>query len=172
VIPALGGSERRVYTASFPKWSAPSTEGEPRYCNTMDWSPDGSSLIFSESVDKGAKARLTLLSLSDLTARPLTFPRNQQSDCSPAFSPDGATVAFARSLLSGFLSDVFVMQVAGGQPLRLTTGNSGGPPAWTQDGSEIVFASPAKGFWSLWRMPASGGLPQRVGGPADAHVPS
>jgi TolB protein len=138
----------------------------------MDWSPDGSSLIFSESVDKGAKARLTLLSLSDLTARPLTFPRNQQSDCSPAFSPDGATVAFARSLLSGFLSDVFVMQVAGGQPLRLTTGNSGGPPAWTQDGSEIVFASPAKGFWSLWRMPASGGLPQRVGGPADAHEPS
>ena len=172
VVPAFGGSERRVYTASFPKWSAPSKNEEPRYCNKMDWSPDGNSLIFTESVDKGTKARLTLLSLSDLTARPLTSPGNQQSDCSPVFSPDGATVAFARSLLSGFRSDVFVMQVAGGQPLRLTTGNSGGPPAWTQDGSEIVFASPAKGIWSLWRMSASGGMPQRVGGPGDAFEPS
>jgi Tol biopolymer transport system component/DNA-binding winged helix-turn-helix (wHTH) protein len=172
VIPAFGGSERRVYTASFPKWSAPSTNGEPRYCNKMDWSPDGSSLIFSEAVDNGTKARLSLLSLSDLIARPLTSPRSQQSDCAPVFSPDGATVAFTRSLLSGFLSDVFVMQVAGGQPLRLTTGNSGGPPAWTQDGSEIVFASPAKGFWSLWRMSASGGMPQRVAGPGDAYEPS
>jgi Tol biopolymer transport system component/DNA-binding winged helix-turn-helix (wHTH) protein len=172
VIPALGGSERRVYTASFTKWSAPSTNGEPRYCNKMDWSPDGNSLIFSESVDKDTKTRLTLLSLSDLTARPFTSPRNQESDCSPVFSPDGTTVAFARSLLSGFLSDVFLMQVVGGQPLRLTTGNSGGDAAWTQDGSEIVFASPAKGFWSLWRMSASGGTPQRVAGPADAYEPS
>src|ERR1700691_4442086 len=100
----------------------------------MDWSPDGSSLIFSEAVDNGTKARLSLLSLSDLTARPLTSPSNQQSDCYPVFSPDGATVAFARSLLNGFLSDLFVMQVAGGQPLRLTTGNSGGSPGWAQAG--------------------------------------
>jgi Tol biopolymer transport system component len=45
-------------------------------------------------------------------------------------------------------------------------------PAWTQDGSEIVFASPAKGFRSLWRISASGGTPQRVAGPGDAIAPS
>ena len=162
VIPALGGSERHVYTTSYPKWGG---------CNKMDWSPDGKSLIFSESVDDGAKARLSLLSLADLTARPLTSPHNQQFDCEPAFSPDGATVAFARHM-GPFPSDLFVMQVAGGQPLRLTTGNSGEEPAWTQDGSEIVFASPAKGFWSLWRMSASGGMPQRIAGPGDAYEPS
>jgi Tol biopolymer transport system component/DNA-binding winged helix-turn-helix (wHTH) protein len=163
VIPALGGSERHVYTTSYPKWGG---------CNKMDWSPDGKSLIFSESVDNSAKARLSLLSLADLTARPLTSPHNQQFDCEPAFSPDGAKVAFARHM-GPFPSDLFVMQVAGGQPLRLTTGNSGGEPTWTQDGSEIVFASPAKGFWSLWRMSASGGMPQRVAGPGwDAYEPS
>ncbi len=163
VIPALGGSERHVYTTSYPKWGG---------CNKMDWSPDGKSLIFSESVDDGAKARLSLLSLADLTARPLTSPHNQQFDCEPAFSPDGATVAFARHM-GPFPSDLFVMQVAGGQPLRLTTGNSGGEPAWTQDGSEIVFASLAKGSWSLWRMSASGGMPQRIAGPGDdAYEPS
>jgi Tol biopolymer transport system component/DNA-binding winged helix-turn-helix (wHTH) protein len=163
VIPALGGSERRVYSVSAPEWDD---------CNRMDWSPDGKSLIFSEAVDNGTRARLSLLSLSDLTARPLTSPSNQQSDCYPVFSPDGATVAFTRSPMSGFLSDLFMMQVAGGQPLRLTTGNSGGPPAWTQDGSEIIFASPAKGFRSLWRISASGGTPQRVAGPGDAMAPS
>jgi Tol biopolymer transport system component len=66
-----------------------------------------------------------------------------------------------------------VLSVAGGQPLRLTTGNSGGHPAWTQDGTEIVFASPAKGPNSLWRISASGGTPQRVAGAgADAYEPS
>ena len=35
--------------------------------------------------------------------------------------------------------------MAGGQPLRLTTGNSGGDAAWTQDGKEIVFDSPNSG---------------------------
>jgi Tol biopolymer transport system component len=54
VIPALGGSERRVYTVSRPKWDD---------CNRMDWSPDGHSLIFSEAVDNGTKARLSLLPL-------------------------------------------------------------------------------------------------------------
>jgi Tol biopolymer transport system component/DNA-binding winged helix-turn-helix (wHTH) protein len=163
VIAALGGSERRLYTASFPLWAE---------CNKMDWSPDGKSLIFSESVDGGARARLSLLSLADLTARPLTSPGNQQFDCEPAFSPDGATVAFARGAMGAFLSDLFVVQVAGGQPLRLTTRNSGGDPAWTQDGSEIVFASPSTGIRSLWRISASGGAPQRVAGPGDAYEPS
>jgi Tol biopolymer transport system component/DNA-binding winged helix-turn-helix (wHTH) protein len=163
VIPALGGSERRVYTVSAPKW-------EP--CNRMDWSPDGSSLIFSEAVDNGNKGRLSLLSLADRTARPLTSPSNQQTDCAPVFSPNGATVAFTRSPLSGFLSDLFIIQVAGGQPVRLTTGNSGGTPTWTHDGSEIIFASPAKGLRGLWRISASGGTPQRVAGPGDAIEPS
>ena len=163
VIPALGGSERRLYNASSPLWTQ---------CDKMDWSPDGKSLIFTESVDNGAKARLSLLSLATLTTRPLTSPGNQQFDCEPAFSPDGATVAFARGPMGAFLGDLFVVQVAGGQPSRLTTGNSGGEPAWTQDGGEIIFASPTKGSRSLWRISASGGLPQRVAGPGDGFEPS
>ncbi len=148
VIPALGGSERRVYTTPFPQWGQ---------CNQMSWSPDGKSLIFSEALDNSAKARLTILSLSDLTTHPLTSPHNQQFDCDPVFSPDGATVAFARGPMGAFLSDLFVLKIADGQLLRLTTGNSGGDVAWTQDGKEIVFDSFARGFQGLWRISASGG---------------
>jgi Tol biopolymer transport system component/DNA-binding winged helix-turn-helix (wHTH) protein len=163
VIPALGGSERHVYTASFPKW---------HQCNQMSWSPDGKSLIFPEGLEKSAKARLSILSLSDLTARPLTSPINQQFDCDPVFSPDGARIAFARGPMAAFLSDLFVLRVADGQLLRLTTGNSGGDAAWTPDGKEIVFDSPTRGFRSLWRISASGGTPQPVVGPGAGYEPS
>jgi Tol biopolymer transport system component/DNA-binding winged helix-turn-helix (wHTH) protein len=164
VIPALGGSERRVYTTVSPIWAD---------CNAMDWSPDGKSLIFSESVDDGTKARLSMLSLTDLTARPLTSPRNQEFDCDPVFSPDGTSVAFASGPTGPEPGDLFVLNVAGGRPVRLTTGNSGGHPAWTQDGAEIVFASCQKGVQSLWRIPASGGMAQRVAGAgAEAYQPS
>jgi Tol biopolymer transport system component/DNA-binding winged helix-turn-helix (wHTH) protein len=164
VIPALGGSERRVYTTFFPQWAQ---------CNAMSWSPDGRSLIFPEALDdKNGKARLSILSLSDLTARPLTSPNNQQFDCDPVFSPDGTTVAFARGSMGGFLSDVYVQKVDGGQPFRLTTGNSGGDAAWTQDGKEIVFDSSARGFQGLWRISASGGTPQPIAASGDAYEPS
>jgi Tol biopolymer transport system component/DNA-binding winged helix-turn-helix (wHTH) protein len=161
VIPALGGSQRRVYTAALPKWFP---------CNKIAWSPDGESLVFSESLDDGAKTRLTLLSLSDLTAHPLTFPNTKELDCDPVFSPGGAEVAFARGPMGSSVSDLFVVNVAGRQPLRLTTGNSGGDAAWTQDGSEIVFASCIKGVPSLWRIPASGGTPQRVAGAGENAI--
>jgi Tol biopolymer transport system component/DNA-binding winged helix-turn-helix (wHTH) protein len=163
VIPALGGSERRVYTTLFPRWAQ---------CNQMSWSTDGKSLIFPEALDNTAKARLSILSLSDLTARPLTSPHNQQFDCDPVFSPDGATVAFARGPMGAFLSDLFVQKVDGGPPFRLTTGNSGGNAAWTQDSKEIVFDSYARGFRGLWRISASGGTPQPVAASGDAYEPS
>jgi Tol biopolymer transport system component/DNA-binding winged helix-turn-helix (wHTH) protein len=162
VIPALGGSEHRLYTVSYPKWA---------HCNKMDWSPDGESLVFTESVDSGARSRLALLSLSDLTARPLTSPHNQEFDCEPTFSPDGTTVAFVHGTMGAFRGDLFVMKVPDGEPVRLTSGNSGGSPAWTQDGSDIVFASSFKGIPTLWRISARGGTPRRVagaGGEADA----
>ena len=164
VIPALGGSQRRVYTAALPKWGP---------CNKISWSPDGESLIFSESLDEGAKTRLTLLSLTDLTAHPLTSPRIKELDCNPVFSPNGATVAFVRGPLGSSVGDLFVVNAAGGQPLRLTTGNSGGDAAWTHDGREIVFASCMKGVPTLWRILAAGGSPQRVAGAGEsAGAPS
>ena len=164
VIPALGGSEHRLYTSLSPHWFK---------CDQMSWSPDGKSLVFTEALDdKLSKARLSILSLSDLTARPLTSPNDQQFDCAPVFSPDGTTVAFARGPMGAFLSDLYVQKVDGGQPVHLTTGNSGGSPAWTQDGKEIVFDSFARGIQGLWRISVFGGTPQPVATSGDADEPS
>jgi len=148
VTPALGGSERRVYTGPRPQWA---------HCNRMDWSPDGKSLVFPEPIEDGTRGQLTLLALSDLTTRPLTSPSNQQFDCQPTFSPDGSTVAFVRGGRGAFLGDLYVQTLSGGNPVRLTSGNSGGELSWTQDSTEIVFSSSVGGRRALWRIRASGG---------------
>ena len=158
VIPALGGTEHRLYTGPA------NLRGE---CSRLDWSPDGRALAFSEPSEKGIRARITLLSLTDLATRQLTSPPDQEYDCEPAFSPDGLSVAFARGSIGGGRRDLFVLTVSGGDPRRLTSGNSGNSsdsPVWTQDGSEIVFSSQRGGPKSLWRISASGGTPLPVAG--------
>src|ERR1700737_375527 len=151
MVPALGGTERRLYTG-------------PAGGGRLDWSPDGRVLAFPESSANEFGSRIALLSLTDLTTRPLTSPPHQELDDPPAFSPDGLRVAFARGSVGGLGRDLFVLPVTGGEPKQLTFDNSSVDPVWTQDGSDIVFSSQRGGPRSLWRISASGGTPLPVAG--------
>lgn len=55
------------------------------------------------------------------------------------------------------------MSTAGGEPKQLTLDHKQifGPPAWTQT-DEIVFSSSRAGLPAIFRVPATGGIPQRV----------
>jgi Tol biopolymer transport system component len=166
VVSALGGAEKILHTAE--------AFGIRNMCAHLDWSPDGKWLAFGESRDKGFHSRIALLSVDDLSVRPLTSPEDQEYDCDPAFSPDGMRVAFARGSVGGLGKDLFVIPLTGGEAHRLTFDNAwGGAPAWTQDGSDIVFSSTRGGLMSLWRISASGGSPRPVAGvSALAYRPS
>jgi Tol biopolymer transport system component/serine/threonine protein kinase len=154
VVSSLGGTEHKLHeTAS----------------QNQSWSPDGKVLAFSDGTNT-SHTWIALLSLSDLTTRPLTSPPADKADWVPVFSPDGSTLAFIRTSIPGFLGDMFVLPAKGGEPRQLTFDNSYiDGLAWTKDGRDIVFSSSRGGVPSLWRISASGGTPtpiQGVGAPA------
>src|SRR5262249_2872814 len=96
--------------------------------------------------------------------REITAPPQESSDWFPAFSPDGKSVAFIRSNGPGLVDDVYVVPSAGGDARRLTFDRREVVgPVWTADGGELIFASGRGGLLALWRIPATGGTPERVG---------
>lgn len=148
-VPALGGTEQRLYARLPSAW----TEG-------LSWSPDGKVLAFADSHGETNRTWISLLSLADSASRQLTFPSGPERDHSPAFSPDGSTVAFVRASMAGVVNDLYVIPTAGGVAKRLTFDNTWilGPPTWTPDGRDIVFSSDRGGGLNrLWRVAPTGG---------------
>ena len=175
VVPALGGAERKVHAITLNPADAALTS---YLVPSLSWSPDGNYLTFSEpgsSAESNAFS-LLLLSLSDLGTRQLTTaPAATRGDFTPAFSPDGRTVAFTR-WSTGVASEIFrVAVVAGGPPQQLTFDNVAiEGVAWASDGNELVFSSARaneRRVPNLWRMSASGGMPRTVAGTEGALHP-
>ena len=158
VIPALGGTPRKLYSFAY---RPPST------MEWVNWSPTGKFLAFTD------QSRVQLLSIADSTVQAITSPPDRSYDYAPVFSPDGSTVAFARGSIAGPAADLFVVPIGGGEPKRLTFDNSAifGPSTWTADGRDIVFSSSRRGLHNLWRIPVSGGAPRLITGVVMASHP-
>jgi len=162
IVPALGGPERRLQASRCER-------GPWRWRCRLDWSPDGKFLAFADRTSADGMG-IFLLSVETLEQRRLTAPPEEhQEDVQPAFSPDGRWVAFARVGATTNLA-VYVVPVAGGEPKRVSLGDvwTGGQlfgQTWTPDGDSIVVSwAPSMGATtaSLWKVPASGGVPQEV----------
>jgi Tol biopolymer transport system component/DNA-binding winged helix-turn-helix (wHTH) protein len=156
-VPALGGAERTIYTGSRSPLNYETGKGG------LSFSPDGKLLAFAEWDAAIQRSSVKVLSLRDSSARVLTSPPPASHDRRPAFSPGGDKLAFIRSSGPTSVEELFVISVAGGEPKQLTFDHKQifGPPAWTQT-DEVVFSSSRGGLPTIWRVPASGGIPQRV----------
>lgn len=82
----------------------------------------------------------------------------------PQFSPDGQRVAFVVTTLSEekdeYLSSIWLVSCAGGEPKRFTTGPARDTtPRWSPDGSQLAFLSDRqrKRGAQLYIMPTDGG---------------
>ena len=87
----------------------------------------------------------------------------------PQISPDGTTVAFVVTTLSEerdeYLSAIWLVDVAGGEPRRFTAGpRRDTTPRWSPDGARLAFVSEreAEKKGQLYVMPARGGEPTRL----------
>ncbi len=117
---------------------------------------NGERIVFSAEQD------LWIVSDKGGLARRLTS--NPGNELYPRFSPDGSQIAFT-GVYDGN-PDVYVMPADGGVPKRLTWH----PDAdlvlgWTPDGKYILFRSIRASGTSTaetWRVPASGGDPERL----------
>jgi Tol biopolymer transport system component/DNA-binding winged helix-turn-helix (wHTH) protein len=146
LIPALGGSERKVAEV------APSGLWQ-----NLDWSADGKYLAVSDRGAANEAQGIFLIAVESGEKRRLTTPPQSLSDGMPKFSPDGKTLAFVRGS-SIFVNDLYLVPVAGGEARRLTTDQRWlFGQAWTADSRALIFSSNRGGLFSLWRIPTAGG---------------
>ena len=163
IVPALGGAERQLHSGSTALLLGRQSG--------LSWSPDGKQLVFATGDMDQSPGVIFKLTLESLEKQQLLSPRpNSLGDYSPVFSPDGTLLAFiATSTKSSWVSEIYVVPVAGGEPRRLTFDNkiiSG--LTWSADGRELIFSSDRIGNRSLWRIPVSGGNPERIAGGENA----
>lgn len=118
------------------------------------WSPAGTIAYAS-----ARSGRLQVYVRDFTTGAERRLDVGDRTATSPAFSPDGALVAFEGwdPGASG-VADVYVVPAAGGVPVKLTSSQrySAGP-AWSPDGATVYFVSNRAGRYDVWSVPAAGG---------------
>ena len=154
MVPALGGAVRILYQLHRTiDWDAPG----------ISWSPEGNWLIFPDAQSADDPSAIYALSLKSLQTKILTLPPNSSDgDYCPIYSPDGKHIAFVRGT-DAAVRNLFMIN-ADGTGLRALTVHSHtiAGIAWTPDSSNLVVSSDLGGSLSLWRVPISGGTPERL----------
>lgn len=148
VIPALGGSERKLTDVTCPgAFDAGSAQ----------WTADGKSLVLVDRCTPDARQGIVVFSMETGEKRCLHSPPvSDDGDRNPLLSPDQKTVAFQRWPTSG-LAQIYTVAFSGGNLRRLTDEyfqNDVLTLMWSPDGKYITFEPIRE---RMARVAASGG---------------
>ncbi len=106
------------------------------------WSPDGTQLAFERFV--GTNLEIFVMDVDGTSERQVTNLPGQ--DHAPVWSPDGKAIAFSRDADEDGTSDVWTVDVAGGEATQVTNGvNATVPVGWAADGLTLFFQSETRG---------------------------
>jgi Tol biopolymer transport system component len=153
------GGTVRMYVLNTTTMTSSPMLGETRTA-FGSWSPDGTAIAYVLAGGGGT----TTLWLADSTggnARQLTKEGFEDFGETSPWSPDGTRLLYT-SRRTG-TRDVWVMPVAGGEPLQLTRDvRDDYAPVWSPDGQWVAFLSDRGRQTDVWLVPANGGTEIRV----------
>ncbi len=98
----------------------------------------------------------------------LTFTETE--DRSPAWSPDGASVAFHREIDRA--PQIFLLDVAARRNRQLTSAGRNEDPTWAPDGRHLAFVSDRSGRRQLWIVDVETGRVRQLHTPAAVRLPA
>ncbi len=128
------------------------------------WSPDGTKYAYSTRAGQGGDItkRAYTIRIGSTASRPRQDPAPLIEQAQyPAWGPNGK-IAFRDC---GFPDDqcgIAIVNEDGSDKKVLTPNLNATAPAWSPDGSRILFMSNAAGNWDLWAISVNGGSPQRL----------
>ncbi len=129
------------------------------------WTADSRQVVYTSW--RTGTPKLYAYDFTKSAERPVTTGDGR--DGSPAFSPDGKHLAFARSVAER--NELHVMEWPSGKPRVLATGVSSGP-TWAPDSRWIAYAGETDEFRNVMVVPVTGGEPQQVSFVANSSVGS
>jgi dipeptidyl aminopeptidase/acylaminoacyl peptidase len=171
VVPAAGGEPRDATPGDFD--APPFSLGGP---DAFAFSPDGKTLAFTRGPERAVEAWSTnadlfIVPVEGGAATCLTAG-NKGWDGSPAWSPDGRSIAYRSQEREGYEADRFrlaVVEVATGRAAYLAgdVDRSADEILWSPDARTIYFLAEDAGRTALFALPASGpgggpGAPRKV----------
>jgi hypothetical protein len=126
-----------------------------------DVSPDGRAIVFV--LQKADRSELALVDADGRHPRELTQSEPGTQWSGPRFSPRGDAIAASRWTSGGWLDIVRVEPAGAGPGVELTRDRAKDvEPAWTPDGSHVVFRSDRDGVSNLYAVRLADGALLRV----------
>lgn len=122
-----------------------------------DWSPDGTSILFTASNYGDSEIFKMAPDKSDI----IRLTNSEGYDSWPQWSPDGSLILFSSNRNGDY--EIYTMRSNGSNLIQLTSNTSyDSQPAWSPDGTQIVFVSDRDGDNEIYIMTSYGTGQQNI----------
>ncbi len=131
------------------------------------WSPDASMIVYSSTRSGAGRSRIYVRNLNTGVEVDLGLGKD------PVWEPGGSRILFNGFDERGENPGLYLMNVDGGNRLRLTDNGNDTRPVWSPDGEKIVFMSTRDGDMDIYRLSLrDGSLVQLTNEPAQDGLPA
>lgn len=131
------------------------------------WSPDASMIVYSSTRSGAGRSRIYVRNLNTGVEVDLGLGKD------PVWEPGGLRILFNGFDERGENPGLYLIDVDGGNRLRLTDNGNDTRPAWSPDGEKVVFMSTRDGDMDIYRLSLrDGSLVQLTNEPAQDGLPA